>query len=78
MKFDDIKPGKKYYKVTCSPTGRRGTPSPKMEDIIFVLQVCVQTKRVLASINQLPAQWYLSPVYAKWVSAKPQTATNVK
>ena len=78
MKFNEINPGKKYYKVSCTPNGRRGKPLPKKEDTIFVLQVCEQTKRVLASINQLPAQWYLSSVYAKWVSEVSKIGVNVK
>jgi len=70
MKIEDIQPGKVYWKGHTKIDGRT-----KYKEVIavkiYVIQVDVVNKKVLASINGMPAQWVLKQAYFRWVLDNP-------
>lgn len=65
MKISEIQIGKKYWKGKTVMNGRS-----RMKEItgvaVYVLEVDTKKKKVLASLNGTPAEWFGSTVFARW------------
>lgn len=76
MKFEDIKPGKKYFHTTASNSLNKRTASKeRITKTIFVLETDKQRKRVCGSINGAPAEWFDGNSYARWTKENPELET---
>lgn len=72
MKIEDIQPQKKYWKTQTTGGGRAVTITAIA---IRVLEVDLEKKKVLASLNEAPAQWVASRNFCKWQVDKPKEMT---
>jgi hypothetical protein len=74
MKLKDIQAGKKYYRAIAGHkrskiTGLRA----KSVHTLYVLDVDTLQRRVLASINRLPPEWFEQSRFARWTNTYPET-----
>lgn len=76
MKISDILVGKKYWKTKTIKNGR--TSVKEITGIaVYVLQVDLPNKKVLASLNGTPAEWFGGTVFARWTTEDP-TSKKIK
>lgn len=73
MHITEIKAGKKYYQLLATNTSNRHT-SKKVRTVntFYVLEVDEASKRVLASLNGAPAQYFAQSKFVRWVATKPE------
>lgn len=70
MKIEEIQPGKKYWKVYTRKQ-RRSSKKEVQSVAVYVLKLDLSTKRVLASLNGSPPQWFGGTVYQRWKTEDP-------
>jgi hypothetical protein len=63
MKFNEIEPGKQYTK---SVVDENRSCKPTINYKIYVLDVNVTEKKILASIGGAPSKWYSTAEYKNW------------
>lgn len=70
MKLDQLQVGKKYWKSQSRVCSRM-----RYTDVIgipvFVMEVDIKNKSVLASANGKPAQWFTGKQISRWKAADP-------
>lgn len=67
MKITDLKQGKKYYHTFATHLKiSRGGPKKKSTSIIRVMDIDLDQRRILASFNCFPAQWYPETICKNW------------
>lgn len=70
MKINEVKVGKKYWKAKSVMNGR--TRLKEVTGVaVYVLQVDAVKKKVLASLNGTPAEWFGQNVFARWKTEDP-------
>ncbi len=73
MKLKDIKPGKKYFRILATNAKDKIT-CKKIRQIstMYVVEVDINGKKVCASINRMPAEWFGPEKYSNWSETKPE------
>jgi hypothetical protein len=67
MKITELKKGQKlYHAVTTNRVHKPTGEKVRETKTIFVVEVNQETKKVCASINGAPAQWYDGNFYSRW------------
>lgn len=75
MKFKDIKAKKKYYQVIAGHKRSKITGlRVKSVHTLYVLEVDTLQRRVLASINRLPPEWFEQSSVSRWTDSYSETA----
>lgn len=79
MKIHEIKPGRKYYHTLAigSKVGRGSRKKERQTSAIIVVEVNQETKKVCASVNGFPAEWFTSDKYARWTDVKPEQSKPI-
>lgn len=73
MTFCEIKPGKKYYHSKAGNCRSKETGLRKKNiHTVYVLNVDLTNKKILASLNGLPAEWFEYRKYVRWTDAPPE------
>lgn len=73
MKIEDIQPKNKYWKTQSIGGGREGRQVQNVP--VYVLEVDPVNRKVFASLNQAPAQWFTAHSFSRWTE-QPQKNNN--
>lgn len=78
MKITDLKQGKKYYHTFSTQLKTsRGGPKQKTTSIIRVIAINLDDRKILASVNCFPAQWYPDTICKHWTETNLLVTTTL-
>lgn len=72
MRIHELKKGQKYYHTIATNFQNKETGVKVRETRkVFVLEVDKQKRKVCASINGAPAQWFEGAAFSRWTKEDP-------
>lgn len=73
MQLKEIEKGNKYYHTLATNNVDKATGLKLKETrAVFVVEVDKVRKKVCASINGAPAQWYSGNLFSRWTKEHPE------
>lgn len=79
MKIEKIEKGQKYFYTICTQLTNK-TTGKKFREVstVRVLDIDQAKKKVCASYNGFPAQWYEQKQFARWKTTDPRLEEKIK